>query len=297
MRLVDSSLCELVGDSNPIENASISATNSKVSWRFAWNRRILHLRSVFPFALCLVFAAAILSVSCLAAPLKGAFVRAYFLKQESVLIGPHELYVSADSLRSTDLNTGITTLVIAAHKSVFVFNDKTKCYFQTKIDTMGMDSTITSYTPFRFSLANRTWTKYREFVFCGEKVVVYESFADHRKTAKRSTGTEGVDIHEARYAEATEIKLPPSLLKALEYLYVIPPPKALPLRLIFSSDHSKSNFKQVLKTVSIERKTVPSSFFSLPKSYKQVYKRSQVGDFAKRDAVLESVSDLILEHK
>lgn len=34
MRLVDSQLCKC--ESNPIENASINATNAKVSWRFAW---------------------------------------------------------------------------------------------------------------------------------------------------------------------------------------------------------------------------------------------------------------------
>lgn len=162
---------------------------------------------------------------------------------------------------------------------------------------MGMDSTVTSYTPFRFALSNRKWTKCKELVFCGKKVIVYESLADSKRTkGKGWSRTDGVDIQQARYAEAPEIRLPACLLKALEYLYIIPPPKCVPVRLVFNSVHNKANFKEVLKTISIEKISVPTTFFSVPKGYKQVFKRSQVGDYAKRDAVLESVTDLILEH-
>lgn len=61
-----------------------------------------------------------------------------------------------------------------------------------------------------------------------------------------------------------DLKLPAVLLKALEYLYVIPPPKALPLSCLIGSANGK-NYKLILKTT--------------------------------RDAVLESVTDLILEGK
>ncbi len=264
----------------PIENASVNATNSQVSWRFAFTIVCVFLSGSQSFAL----------------PFQSGLVRAHLIKQESVFIGPHELWVSQDALRSIDLNTGITTVVRADH-TVVIFNEKKKCFFQARIETMGMDPSVSSYTPFRFALASRQWKKVRELNFCGQPVIVYESVQASGKAKGRWTGLDGMDIYQARYAEAAELKLSSGLLKALEYLYIIPPPKAVPLRVLFNTMHNKGTYKKVLETLSIEEKSVPSAYFSVPKGCKQVFKRADVGDYAKRDAVLESVSDLILEHK
>ncbi len=299
MRLVDSFLCESVSESNPIENASVNATNSKVSWRFAlvFRKFPLPIRS-FVFASTVALTAIVSSQSCLASSAKTESVRAYLIKQDSEFIGPHELCVSQNALRSTDLNTGIITLVTAGDRKVVVFNGKKKCFFQTKIDTMGMDPTVSPFTPYRFALANRKWTQHKKFAFEGENIVVYESVQDPSKQiGKGWSKGDGIDINKARYAEAPGIKVSSALLKSLEYLYVIPPPKALPVRLLIFTGHNKPVIKIVLKTISIERKTLPLSYFSVPNGYKQVSNRREVGDYAKRDAVLESVTDLIMEHK
>lgn len=226
---------------------------------------------------------------------KKDMVQAFLLKQESVFIGPHQLLLTPDALRSTDLNSGITTVVNAEGNKVFVFNDKKKCYFQTKIDTMGMDPIMTSYMPFRFSLASCVWRKHHEMVFSGERIVVYQTVATaaQQKPHKKSN-TQGVEIGLARYGEAPDIKLPDCLLQALQYLYLIPPPKALPVRLLVDTGFSKTP-KIALQTTSIEKKLVPIANFAVPKGYKQVFRRKDVGDYAKRDAVLESVTDLIME--
>ncbi len=299
MRLVDSSLCESVSKSSPIENASVNATNSKVSWRFAMVSRDFQLPfKLFAIANAFALSAIFSCQTCLASSEKTESLQAYLIKQDSEFIGPHELCISQNALRSTDLNTGIITLVTAADRKVVIFNDKKKCFFQTKIDTMGMDPTVSPFTPYRFALANRKWTQQRKTVLQGVNLIIYESVQDPSKqTGKGWSKGDGVDINKARYAEAPEIKVSAALLKALEFLYIIPPPKAVPVSLLIFTGYNKPVIKQVLKTLSIERKTLTLSYFSVPNGYKQVFKRSLVGDYAKRDAVLESVTDLIMEHK
>lgn len=283
MRLAGSALRACAGKPEPIKHCSQNATQHSCSWRFS-------LLALFAFSLV---PSAILPALPAHASTKTRTLSAFYLKQKSLYIGPHELFINHDYLRSTDLGTGVTTVVDAPGNKVWIFNEKKRCFFTTSADKMPMDTAVTSYTPYRYDLVNRNWLKVNERTKFGQRLVVYQMEGGGSKKASNQGFRAGhISVEVARYVEAPNISLSPIILKALENLYLIPHPKGLPFRVMLGDN--KTPYKVALDTLLLEKKDVASSVFSLPKGFRQLANANQIADHAKRDAVLESVTDLLM---
>lgn len=221
-------------------------------------------------------------------------VAAWHLLQDSLLIGPHELFVSDSKLRSLDRNLGIATILSGTDKKVFVLDLKKKRYFESNLEQFEAPDNVRTYTPYKYDLFNRHWQKFEDTKLNNHQVRGYKLMPSRSTLEGNESFHAGktTGVHKASYWECTDIPVKKELLLGIEKLYVVPRLNGLPIKLVFIP--RKGGPRLVLNTSLLEKVSVARSLFTIPADFKRATSLSQLGDNTKRDAVLESVTDMLL---
>jgi hypothetical protein len=225
-----------------------------------------HLRA-WGLLLFATFLSATLFGDCLPAKAEPGWV----LTQKSTTLGDQYVYISQEGLKITNPRRGFNLVTHAPDWDIVLYNDKTRCFYQT------------TATHYRNELAGRNgsdfknshWSKSGETTIGGLKATEFRLGAKTLQGRNKAGQITTKSIASAQYWVASDIKIPDNLTELLAAAYGLPneTSSSIPLRLTYSENGGEHT---VLDTYRVDKSPIPANYFAKPAGYKMVQSDAEV---------------------
>lgn len=220
-----------------------------------------------------------------AAPASHADDKGWILTQKSSTLGDQYVYISPSGLKCVNPRAGFAMVTKAPDWNIVMFNDKTRCYFQTTLDSYKRTLAQRGLTN---DLANRQWARGQSNTIAGMKATQFVmrgggtvTRVNARGRAKTST------VSAADYWVSDEITVPPRLGDLLSSAYGLPTTQNVPLRLEYTDARGPKN---MLDTYRMQVASIPTNYFDCPSGYKAVQSDAEVMMNDEQKQMIEDMS-------
>ena len=196
----------------------------------------------------------------------------YVLTQRSTKMGDQYLYISSEGIKITNPKAGFNLVSQAPNWDITLFNDKTRCFYQTTADNYRAKlQGRTGDTEFK----NSSWSKMGDTYLLNMKATEFRMGAKTVRQKNKAGQLVNKTITGAQYWVASDILIPPKLTDLLAAAYGLPTQQSqcIPLRLKYN-DGNKENL--VLDTYRVNKAPIPVAYFATPQGYKPVTSDAEV---------------------
>ena len=188
----------------------------------------------------------------------------FVLTQRSEKFGDSYGYVSGKGFKMICPRNGFAAVTRAPRWDIFLYNDKTRCYYQTTGDRWLRDIIGTDGT----DEFNGLWRKTGTTTICGVRASVYVLKGQMRTIRANGQINVSKDVTGATYVLYEGGMTPPYLTRLLTAGYSVPAVVGIPLRLTYQTESGQD--KYILETFRIDRCATPQPFFDRPNGYTPV---------------------------
>lgn len=218
------------------------------------------------WAVWLLSAIFVLSASSARADDKG-----WVLTQKSATLGDQYLYISPNGLKCVNPKAGFAMVSAAPDWNIVMFNDKTRCYFATTLDSYKRTLAQRGLTS---DLANRQWARGQTNNIGGMRATQFVMRGGAGITRMGANGkAHRSSVSAADYWVSDEITVPPRLGDLLASAYGLPTTQYVPLRLEYTDAKGP---KRMLETYRMQATAIPQTYFQCPGGYKLVQSDAEV---------------------
>lgn len=197
----------------------------------------------------------------------------WVLTQRSTKMGDQYVYISDQGMKISNPKVGFNLVTRAPNWDITMFNDKTRCFYETTADHYRAQISGRGSNDADFK--NSTWAKSGETNIGGLKATEYR-MGGKTVHAKNKQGAVVVkSIAGAQYWVAADINIPPKLTELLAAAYGLPAQTSscVPLRLKYSESNGDHT---VLDTYRVDKTPIPIAYFERPANYKLVQSDAEV---------------------
>jgi hypothetical protein len=178
-------------------------------------------------------------------PYAQADEQGWYLRQKSLWGGEHMMYVGTTGIRLYNKQMGFSAVASAPDWKVFLYNDKSRCYFEPPMTDKAAAQKI----------KRRLVSKVGTAMISGQPADHYQANSDDKE-------------EQSEFWTATQISLPASFKRWIANTCKVPDIPGLPLRITYV-DHSGKNVT-AWDTFGCERGSIPVATFARPVGYKRV---------------------------
>ena len=169
--------------------------------------------------------------------------------------------------------------------NIVMFNDKTRCYYQTTLDSYKRTLAQRGLTS---DLANRQWARGQSNTIAGMRATQFVMRGGGPITRMGSNGKPKTStVSAADYWVSDEITVPARLGDLLASAYGLPTTQYVPLRLEYTDAKGP---KRMLETYRMQATPIPPTYFQCPGGYKLVQSDAEVMMNDEQKQMIEDMS-------
>lgn len=195
----------------------------------------------------------------------------WVLTQRSSTMGDQYVYLSAAGCKLVNPKVGFALVTRAPNWDITLYNDSTKCYYETTLEKWKRDMEARGLTA--GNILKGTWKKGGSGNVGGTNATQYVMGANSGTYLDGTGKKKMTSVDGAQYWVADDIKVPPTLVDLIAVAYGLPKSPKVPLRLKISAKHGDT---QLLDTYRTQTAPIPVSYFVRPQGYKQVQTDAEV---------------------
>ncbi|MBS2002333.1 MAG: hypothetical protein JST44_12560 [Cyanobacteria bacterium SZAS LIN-5] len=207
------------------------------------------------------------------------------MTQKSSTLGDQYLYISPSGLKCVNPKAGFAMVTKAPDWNIVMFNDKTRCYYQTTLDSYKRTLAQRGLTS---DLANRQWARGQSNTIAGMRATQFVMRGGGPITRMGSNGKPKTStVSAADYWVSDEITVPARLGDLLASAYGLPTTQYVPLRLEYTDAKGP---KRMLETYRMQATPIPPTYFQCPGGYKLVQSDAEVMMNDEQKQMIEDMS-------
>ncbi len=208
----------------------------------------------------------------LSAPSALADDKGWVLTQKSLTLGDQYVYISPSGLKCVNPKAGFAMVSKAPDWNIVMFNDKTRVYFQTTLDSYKRTLASRGLTS---DLAGRKWSRGSGGNIAGLRATQYVMRGGGSISLVGANGKTKIStVNAADYWVSDDITVPPRLADLLSSAYGLPTTQNVPLRLECTDAKGQKRMLETYRMQTIA--SIPSSYFQCPGGYKAVQSDAEV---------------------
>ena len=190
----------------------------------------------------------------------------WVLTQKSVQFGDQYLYVTQSGMKVYNPRAGFAFVTHAPDWTCTLYNEKTRCFFQTTVDGWKAEMQARGMST---DARSKNWIPGAKTTIAGLSA---SSFKMQGNTLHGGR-TKGAFYSSADYWVADNIKVPTELSALMSTMYGVPPTQCIPLRL---TAVERGSARTMLDTYRMQQTSIPISYFVPPPGLTPVKSEAEV---------------------